>query len=277
MSQIQKKILLVGASGRMGSEIISAVKRQSAHVEQGDGFKIVGGIVHESDDACGSTVDGIEHRLSSDWQPEYDEADVIIDFSSSAGAAKASSWAKSKGIALLECSTGLSDEQERLIAETAEIVPVVRARNTCVGVNVLAKLVYEAVKMLGDGVDIELVELHHKHKTDSPSGTAYLLLEEAARARGVPLSEVISCGRSGTKLSRSEDEIGAQAVRGGDVAGEHTVYLMSEGERIELTHRASKRSIWADGALRAAAWLIHHSSSGGGPGLFTMADVLRGE
>ena len=263
-------ILLVGASGRMGTEIISAVGRRNVSGQQ---LKVVGGIVHADDPLFGTRLPGIEHPLSDHWQDAYSDAEVIIDFSSPSGAAKTLTFACEKKLALLECSTGLTADQETSVADAAKTISIVRARNTSIGIAVLSRLVFEAARLVPESFDIELVELHHRYKVDSPSGTALHLLEEAARAKGKPLREVLRSGRHGDS-KRGAGDIGAQAVRGGDVAGEHTVYFMSDGERIELAHKASDRRIFADGALTAADWLVAHARAGKPPGLFGMSDVI---
>lgn len=265
------KVCIVGLSGRLGKELRESVVRRC---QAGERWSIVGGIVAPDDPQLGAELPGVDLKLSSEWKEEFNIADVIIDFSSAAGAKKALEAAKKNSIPLIECSTGLSEELEEEIISVAKHVPVIRTRNTSVGVNVMKQLVFEAAKMLGEGFEVELVELHHRYKKDAPSGTAYLLLEEVARAREVSLQDVVSLGRQGLGEPRASSEIGAQAVRGGDVAGEHTVYFFSDGERIEVTHRATSPRIFAEGALRAAKWLVAGNRSGQSSGLFSMLDVL---
>lgn len=270
----EKRLVIVGVSGRLGRELRDAVRRRQ---EAGEKIQIIGGLVAESDPSLGESLSVVDGPVVSDWVPEFNAADVIIDFSSPEGAMKAVAAARTWKIPLLECSTGLDIKEEAVIQDLATVVPFIRSRNTSVGVNVARKLVYEAAKMLGEKFEVELVELHHRYKKDAPSGTAYLLLEEVARARDVPLADVLNLGRSGVGVQRKGAEIGAQAVRGGDVAGEHTVYYFSDAERIEITHRATSPRIFAEGALRAADWLITRQRSGRGPGSFTMFDVLGSE
>ncbi len=265
-------VVVIGITGRMGAELRAAVPR---FAEQGVAIEIVGGIAAASDPLCGSELSGVRFPVSSSWKEEFSIADVIIDFSSLEGAQLACEAAQSSKLPLLECSTGLDRETEERIHATSEVVPVLRTNNTSLGVTVMGRLVEEAARLLDARYEVELVELHHKFKRDSPSGTAFQLLEGVARSRGVELDSVLTRGRSGTELSRASGEIGAQAVRGGDVAGEHTVYFFGDGERIELTHRATKRSVFADGALTAAVWLHKHASSGGASGMYSMIDVLQ--
>jgi len=257
------KILIYGATGRMGREIIAASLKHSD-------MSVIGGMLRAGSPDVGTIFEGLESELSDSWHSNFDKADVIIDFSSASGTEKAIALARDKKMPIVIGTTGISDKLEQDIVELAKGVPVLRTRNTSVGVNALALLLEQAAKMLGQDFETELVELHHKHKTDSPSGTALLLLEHVAKAKSQNLSDVITTGRSGTELSRDKDEIGAQAVRGGDVAGEHTVYFFGEGERLELTHRATNRSIFADGALKGARWLVENKKAG----FYSMLDVL---
>jgi 4-hydroxy-tetrahydrodipicolinate reductase len=162
-------------------------------------------------------------------------------------------------------TTGLGDELRAQIMSLSERVPVVLAPNTGTGVNVLRAIAQKAAETLGAGWDIEVLEMHHRNKVDAPSGTAWMLLEALGdRSEAVP-------ARLGETGARTDSEIGIQTLRGGDVVGEHTVYLIGEGERLELTHRAWSRDTFARGALRAAHWLL---APGRTPGLYSMADVL---
>ena len=256
-------IVLFGASGRMGQEVIASCGRKKQTV--------IGGIVGADDPMCGTDVEGVENTISSDWVDAYDGADAIIDFSTPAGAKRALEISIEKKIPVLICTTGLDDEIKSLIAEAAKVAPVICASNTSVGVNVLRQLVRNATSLLGDEFETEIVELHHKYKRDSPSGTAVTLAEDIADEKGEKLSEIICSGRVGDELSRAPNELGVQAVRGGDVAGEHTVYFFGNGERIEITHRATTRAIFADGAVRAAMWLVEKK---GQAGSYSMIDVL---
>jgi 4-hydroxy-tetrahydrodipicolinate reductase len=263
------RILIVGISGRMGLELIGAAQRSSA---AGHPVEVLGGLVAGDDPMLGREIPGALFPAAKAWQDEFSAADVLIDFSSPRGALFASQMAKEQGLPLVCCSTGLSDKEEEMIKETSLSVPMVRARNTSVGITVLKEIVSEAARLLGDSFDAEVMEVHHKHKKDAPSGTAYILLEAVAEAKGDLLKDKLVCGRFGGEAKREEGEIGVAALRGGDVAGEHTVYFFGEGERIEITHRASSRRIFAEGALRAAKWLAQEG--GRKPGLYGMLDVL---
>ena len=264
------KIVLVGASGRMGQEISSSITQHNDS-KLSPRINLIGGIVSASDPESGSIIPEIRLPLGASFTQSMSEADVIIDFSSNSGTELALDFAKNNKIPLLVGTTGLSEVLESRIRAACTEIPIVRTRNTSVGVNVMAILLAEASKLLGNDFDAELVELHHKHKKDSPSGTALMLLESVAEARGNALKSVLTTGRTGLELSRMPNEIGAQAVRGGDVAGEHTVFFFGEGERIEITHRATNRKIFADGALKGGLWLANNRK----PGYYSMLDVLR--
>ena len=249
------KVILVGASGRMGVEISESISKYNSR-NLSDKFELIAGIVSDQDPASGSIIPGISSVLGSSFTESMKKADVIIDFSSKAGTELALNFAQENQIPIVIGTTGLNDEDEKKVQNIASKIPILRTRNTSVGVNSMALILEQAAKLLTDDFDVELFEIHHKYKKDSPSGTALMLLESIAKAQGKELNDVLTTGRAGVELNRVKDEIGAQAIRGGDVAGEHTVFFFGEGERIEITHRATKRSIFSDGALKAAAWLV---------------------
>ncbi|MEO5728060.1 MAG: 4-hydroxy-tetrahydrodipicolinate reductase, partial [Byssovorax sp.] len=195
-------------------------------------------------------------------------ADVVIDFSQPAALPHLLKLAMHAKIAVVSGTTRLDATGERLLGEAAKVIPVLWAANTSAGVQVLAELVTLAVQKLGLGFDVEIVETHHRAKIDAPSGTAERLRAAVEEARG-ELTSV--SGREGNIGPRKADEIGMLAVRGGDVIGDHTVHLLGQGERLELTHRATNRDLFARGALRAARFL-----HGKPAGRYTMADVLHG-
>ena len=196
-------------------------------------------------------------------------ADVFVDFSAPAALESNLFAAKAASKPILIGTTGLTDAQQRLIDEAAAKIAVLQAANTSLGVNLLAHLVREAAARLGPEWDIEIVEMHHRHKADAPSGTALLLGRAAAEARGVNLEEVSDRGRDGITGPRQEGRIGFAALRGGSVAGEHQVIFAGEGERLELGHRAESRAIFARGAMQAALWLKNKPA-----GRYSMADML---
>jgi 4-hydroxy-tetrahydrodipicolinate reductase len=196
-------------------------------------------------------------------------ADVVIDFTSHEASARHAELCAERGVALVIGSTGFTPEAKARVAAAARKIPVVLSPNMSVGVNVLFELVRQAAKVLGDAYDVEIVELHHKKKRDAPSGTAVRLGEVAAEALGRDPKDTFAFSRHGLVGERPPWQIGLQTVRGGDVVGEHTVFFFGEGERVELTHRATSRDQFARGAVRAAAWLV-----GKPPGLYDMAAVL---
>ena len=236
---------IVGARGRMGLAIAAELSahdaaRLAAEADQGDD---VGALARA--------------------------ADVIIDFSSPSALAANLAAAREAGRPIVIGTTGLEPAAHRVIDEAATAIPVLQAANMSLGVNLLAHLVREAAARLGPDWDIEIVEMHHRHKVDAPSGTALLLGQAAADGRGVDLAAVSDRGRDGITGARKAGDIGFGSLRGGSVAGDHMVVLATEGERVELGHRAETRAIFARGAIRAALWL-----HGKAPGRYDMANVL---
>jgi 4-hydroxy-tetrahydrodipicolinate reductase len=195
-------------------------------------------------------------------------ADVVIDFSSADALKRLLPLAIRANVAVVSGTTRLDAACEKLLDDAAKIVPVLSAPNTSVGVQVLADLIRLAVERLGAGFDVEIVETHHRAKVDAPSGTAEKLRRAVEDARGELLR---MHGREGNVGPRKPEEIGVHAVRGGDVIGDHTVHLLGPGERIELTHRATSRDLFARGALRAAQFVVGRPA-----GRYTMADVIHG-
>ncbi|HWH22463.1 MAG TPA: 4-hydroxy-tetrahydrodipicolinate reductase [Allosphingosinicella sp.] len=198
-----------------------------------------------------------------------EDCDVYVDFSAPEGLKRHLEMAVEAGKPIVIGTTGLSAEHQRLIDEASSSVPVLQAANTSLGVNLLAHLVREAAARLGAEWDIEIVEMHHRHKVDAPSGTALMLGRAAAEGRGVDLDEASRVGRSGNTGARPEGEIGFASLRGGSVAGDHQLIFASDGERIEFGHRAESRAIFARGAVEAAMWI-----AGQAPGRYSMNDVL---
>lgn len=197
------------------------------------------------------------------------DADVLVDFSTPEALAGHLDAARGAGTPILIGTTGLGKAQHDAIDAAAKEIPVLQAANTSLGVNLLAHLVRDAARRLGSDWDIEILEMHHRHKVDAPSGTALLLGEAAAKGRDVSLGDVAERGRDGTDCKRAEGAIGFASLRGGSVAGEHLAIFATEGERIELGHRAENRDIFARGAIRAALWL-----DGMPAGRYVMTDVL---
>ena len=219
-------------------------------------------LVHSGDEAAGqlTLASGIE------------DAAVIVDYSHPDWTRPLVSRLRDAPRPLVVGTTNLGDDLIDELRQLAQRVPVVLAPNTGTGINVLRRLVVDAVAVLGPGWDVEVLELHHRRKVDAPSGTAWHLVDAAAGARGADRGVAVA-ERLGETGARTDAEIGVQALRGGDVVGEHTVYLIGHGERLELTHRAWDRATFARGGLRAARWLI---AEGREPGLYGMDDVLAG-
>ena len=198
-------------------------------------------------------------------------ADVIIDFTSPAASVAHAAIAAGAGRALVVGTTGLTASDQAALAEAAKSIPLVYCANTSVGVTLLARLVEQVAAQLVEGWDIEILEAHHHHKVDAPSGTALALGEAAARGRGVVLDEVYDIVRRGQTGARKSGDIGFAVLRGGDVTGEHSVIFFGDSERVEISHKATDRAIFARGALRAARFAAAAS-----PGFFDMNDVLGG-
>jgi 4-hydroxy-tetrahydrodipicolinate reductase len=259
------KLVIFGATGRMGLAI-ARLAIASQDVE------IVGGICADSDPGAGRDIGELAGvgQLGVVTTPDIASgllgADVVIDFSTASAVAPLLAIAARQKVAVVSGTTNLDDAAKNALDRAAQSVPVLWAPNMSLGVQVLAELVEQAVRRLGLGFDVEITEIHHRKKIDSPSGTAKRLAEAARRARG-ELREIH--GRSGDVGARTNEEMAVYGLRGGDVVGDHTVYLFGQGERIELTHRASNRDLFAHGALSAARFL-----AGKPPKRYTIADVL---
>ena len=238
------KFGIIGSKGRMGQALARALADT--------GHEVTGGVDH------GETPG-----------PLATQCDALIDFSSPDALQANLAAARVAGVPILIGTTGLSHEHHVLIDDVAQAVPVLQTGNTSLGVNVLAHLVQQAAEKLGPDWDIEIVEMHHRMKVDAPSGTALLLGEAAAKGRGIDLRANSESGRDGLTGARQEGAIGFAALRGGTVAGDHSVILAGNEERITLSHSAENRMIFARGAVKAAAWLIGRT-----PGRYTMQDVL---
>jgi 4-hydroxy-tetrahydrodipicolinate reductase len=259
------KLALHGASGRMGL----AITRLAQGVPD---VEIVGAACSSSDPLLGRDLGELAGLgslgvvTSPDVASALLGAEAVIDFSTASAVAQLAALAMRQGVAIVSGTTNLDAAGKRALDKAAEVVPVLQAGNMSLGIQVLAEAVEHAVRRLGLAYDVEIVELHHRKKIDSPSGTA-LRLAEAVRSVRPNVRELR--GRDGEVGARTKDEMAVFGVRGGDVIGDHTVYLLGDGERLELTHRASNRDLFAHGALRAARFL-----AGKQPGRYTIADVL---
>ena len=238
------RIGIIGSAGRMGQALVDAITAA--------GHELAGGI-----DQGGDAL-----ALAK-------ESDVLVDFSAPAALEFNLDAAIHAGTPIMVGTTGLAERHHWLVDAAAVSVPVLQTGNTSLGVTLLAHLVREAAMRLGEDWDIEIVETHHRMKVDAPSGTALLLGEAAAAGRGVHLKDAAVRGRDGVTGAREAGTIGFAALRGGSVAGDHTVHFLSDNERLSFTHMAENRAIFARGAVRAGAWLI-----GKEPGRYTMAEVL---
>jgi 4-hydroxy-tetrahydrodipicolinate reductase len=259
------KLAVVGATGRMGAAILRLIHGvkdiELVGASDAPNSPFIGLDVGEA-----SRVGSFGVALSADVGSALLGAEVCIDFSTPAAFPAVAKAIARSGVALVCGTTGLNDDATALLDQASQSAPVLWSPNMSVGVQVLAELVQQAVARLGLGYDIEVIETHHRMKADAPSGTALRLVEAAKEARH-GLREVT--GRQGKPGARKPDEIGVMALRGGDVIGDHSVHLLGDGERLELTHRATNRDLFAHGAIRAARYLV-----GKKPGRYTMRDVL---
>jgi 4-hydroxy-tetrahydrodipicolinate reductase len=259
------KLALHGASGRMGL----AITRLAHGIPE---LEIVGAASSPADPLLGRDLGELAGLgalgvvTSPDVASALLGADVVIDFSTASAVATLAALAARRGIAIVSGTTNLDAAAKRALDKAAEQVPVLSAGNMSLGVQVLAEAVELALRRLGLGYDVEIVELHHRRKIDAPSGTASRLVEAVKKVR--PDARELH-GRDGEVGARTQDEVAVFGVRGGDVIGDHTVYLLGDGERLELTHRASNRDLFAHGALRAARFL-----AGKAAGRYAISDVL---
>lgn len=239
------RIIITGSNGRMGKALVACAPQHpllqvSGQVDQGDDLKSV-----------------------------IDRGDLVIDFSSHSATAGIASLCAERGKSMVIGTTGHSNEERSQIIGFSSRVPMVLASNFSTGVNVLFWLTRKAAEILGPGYDLEIIEMHHRMKKDAPSGTAKTLAEILAAVRQQQLDAVLRHGRAGIVGERTNTEIGMHSLRGGDVVGDHTVMFVAPGERLELTHKATSRETLANGALRAAEWVVRQK-----PGLYSMEDVL---
>jgi 4-hydroxy-tetrahydrodipicolinate reductase len=240
------RIIITGAKGRMGQMLVACAARQPQLLQ------VVGQI-----------------DLGDNLHDVIAGGDVVIDFSSHDASASIAGLCVAHQKALVVGTTGHSPFEAQAIKACQSRIPLVWTANYSTGVNTLFWLTRKAAEILGPGFDLEIVEMHHRHKKDAPSGTAATLAQILAETRGQQLSELARYGRQGITGERSAAEIGIHSLRGGDVVGDHTVVFAADGERLELIHKASSRETFAQGALRAARWVAQQP-----PGLYTMQDVL---
>lgn len=255
------KVAVLGPSGRMGRRVIElAADRDDAQVHAA--------IDRPDSPLIGQVLaDGVV--VTSSLDTGLTGCAVYIDFTTPESTAAAARAARKAGVAAVVGTTGLGPAAQAELDRLAERMPVLVAANFSLGVNLLLVLAETAARALGPGFDFEVVELHHRHKRDAPSGTALALADALATGRGQSADDLLRTARSGDVGERLPDEIGVLAVRGGEIIGEHTAYLIGDSERLEISHRAASRDLFAAGALRAALWL-----AGRPAGRYTMRDVL---
>ena len=262
------RVAVVGAAGRMGKNLIEAVGMTK-------GLDLTAATEHPDSSLMGADagevagVGKLGVMIAADLAAVVNDFDVVIDFTGLAPTLNHLSICREHGKKIVIGTTGFDDAQKDQIADASKEIGVVFAPNMSVGVNLCFKLLDMAARVMGDDCDIEIIEAHHRHKLDAPSGTAVRMGEVVADALGRDLSKVAVYGREGQTGERERETIGFETIRAGDVVGEHTVWFATEGERVEITHKASSRMTFAKGAARAAAWLESKDA-----GLFDMQDVL---
>ncbi|OQX31509.1 MAG: 4-hydroxy-tetrahydrodipicolinate reductase [Candidatus Sedimenticola endophacoides] len=262
------RVAVVGAAGRMGKTLIQAVcdapgVRLGAATER-PGSSLIGADAGEL-----AGVGRLGVAISDSLEKVLEQFDVVIDFTSPQATMAHLALCRASGKRMVIGTTGLDDGQKGALRDAATEIGIVFAPNMSVGVNLCFKLLDIAARVLGDDVDIEVIEAHHRHKVDAPSGTALRMGEVVADALGRDLKTCAVYGRQGVTGERDRASIGFETIRAGDVVGDHTVLFAAMGERVEITHKASSRMTFANGAVRAAGWLMER-----GAGLSDMQDVL---
>ncbi|MFT0773376.1 4-hydroxy-tetrahydrodipicolinate reductase [Psychrobacter aquimaris] len=259
---------VIGAGGRMGRMLIEAVQNNpqttlKAAIER-QGSSLVGADAGEV-----AAIGHLNVQIVDDLAAVINDIDVLIDFSLPDATEKNMQVCAEHNVAMVIGTTGFNEQQERVLAKASEKITIVYAGNYSTGVNLSLKLLGMAAKAFGNDADVEIIEAHHKHKIDAPSGTAYMMAEAVAEARGQNLKDVAIYGREGQTGERESGTIGIHAVRGGEIVGDHTVMFIADGEVVEITHRARARMTFAAGAVRAATWVVEQEV-----GQYNMQDVL---
>ena len=262
------KVGVIGAGGRMGRMLIEAVQDNSkttlnAAIER-QGSSLVGADAGEV-----AAIGRLEVKIVDDLKTVINDIDVLIDFSLPDATEQNMQICAAHNVAMVIGTTGFNEQQEQVLAKASEQIAIVYAGNYSTGVNLSLKLFGMAAKAFGKDADVEVIEAHHKHKIDAPSGTAYMMAEAVAEARGQNLKDVAIYGREGQTGEREAGTIGIHAIRGGEIIGDHTVMFIADGEVVEITHRARARMTFAAGAVRAATWVIQQQV-----GQYNMQDVL---
>ncbi|MEZ7518163.1 4-hydroxy-tetrahydrodipicolinate reductase [Psychrobacter sp. NPDC078370] len=259
---------VIGAGGRMGRMLIEAVQNNpqtalKAAIER-QGSSLVGADAGEV-----AAIGHLSVQIVDDLAAVISDIDVLIDFSLPDATEKNMQVCAEHNVAMVIGTTGFNEQQEQVLAKASEKITIVYAGNYSTGVNLSLKLLGMAAKAFGNDADVEIIEAHHKHKIDAPSGTAYMMAEAVAEARGQNLKDVAIYGREGQTGERESGTIGIHAVRGGEIVGDHTVMFIADGEVVEITHRARARMTFAAGAVRAATWVVEQEV-----GQYNMQDVL---
>lgn len=262
------RIAIVGAAGRMGKALIQACgENQQVKLSVAVDRPESANIGKDTGELIGNEKSGI--LLSDSLAAQIDNFDIVIDFTLPDVTQQNVEICQQAGKGMVIGTTGLTDDQKALLSDAAKSIPIVFAPNMSVGVNLSYSLLQLAAKVLQDDVDIEIIEAHHRHKIDAPSGTALKMGEVVAEALGRDLKDCAVYGREGRTGERDRKTIGFETIRAGDIVGEHTVMFAGSGERIEITHKATSRMTFASGAVRAAVWLQDKKH-----GLYDMQDVL---
>ncbi|QIM68362.1 4-hydroxy-tetrahydrodipicolinate reductase [Basfia succiniciproducens] len=262
------KLAIVGAGGRMGRQLIQAVQAAEG-VELGAAFERKGSSLIGADAGELAGLGELGIKVAEDLTAEKDKFDIIIDFTRPEGSLEHIKFCVANNKKLILGTTGFDDAGKQAIGKAAEKTAIVFASNYSVGVNLVFKLLEKAAKVMGDYSDIEIIEAHHRHKVDAPSGTALSMGEHIAKTLGRDLKVNGVFSREGITGERKRTDIGFSTIRAADVVGEHTVWFADIGERVEISHKASSRMTFANGAVRAAKWLANKQI-----GLFDMTDVL---
>jgi 4-hydroxy-tetrahydrodipicolinate reductase len=264
------KIVITGCCGRMGRRIASLAAKDKS-------FQIHAAIEAKNNSEIGNNIgDVIGEKslflnITDDLAYAAKGADIIIDFTTPVATLSTLSIARCEKIPIVIGTTGIKDEEQKVIESSAKVIPVLYSSNMSIGVNVLFGLVPAAAAALGEDYDIEIIESHHNKKKDAPSGTAKTLLERISQAKGKNAADIAIYGRDGNVGQRPRNQIGVHAVRAGGIVGEHTVIFAGENETVVITHRANSRDIFAKGALMAAKYI-----TGKSPGLYNMENVIEG-
>ncbi len=262
------KIAVAGAAGRMGRTLIQAIHEQEG-VTLGAASERPGSSLLGSDAGELAALGRLGVPLVASLAEVIEQFDLLIDFTSPAATLEHLALCRAHGKRMVIGTTGLQASQQATLQQAAAEIGILFAPNMSVGVNLCLKLLDTAARILGDEFDVEIIEAHHRHKVDAPSGTALRMGEVVAQALGRDLQSCAVYGREGISGERPRHTIGFETIRAGDIVGDHTVLFAGLGERIEITHKASSRMTFAKGAVRAAAWLLHQE-----PGLYDMQDLL---